>query len=101
MNHIQYFSLIFLILKGNDFICIGLVLTESKNYYFTKIGGTKKVHGTISRCTSQLLTLKIFFQSSNLLKVWIFLESLHRNLSVVVPMENVMLKIENIIVYRS
>jgi hypothetical protein len=29
------------------------------------------------------------------------LESLHRNLSVVVPMENVMLKIENIIVYRS
>jgi hypothetical protein len=25
MNHIQYFSLIFLILKGNDFICIGLI----------------------------------------------------------------------------
>jgi hypothetical protein len=24
MNHIQYFSLIFLILKGYDFICIGL-----------------------------------------------------------------------------
>ncbi len=28
MNHIQYFSLIFLILKGNDFICIGLLITN-------------------------------------------------------------------------
>jgi hypothetical protein len=26
MSYIQYFSLIFLILKGNDFICIGLML---------------------------------------------------------------------------
>jgi hypothetical protein len=27
MSHIQYFSLIFLILKGNDFICIGLIFS--------------------------------------------------------------------------
>jgi hypothetical protein len=25
MSHIPYFSLIFLILKGNDFICVGLI----------------------------------------------------------------------------
>jgi hypothetical protein len=31
MNHIQYFSLIFLILKGNDFICIGLIFTKKYN----------------------------------------------------------------------
>jgi hypothetical protein len=66
-----------------------LVLTESKNYYFTKIGGTKKVHGTISRCTSQLHTL-IFFSKAK------FIESLDIFGK---RMENVMLKIENII-YR-
>ncbi len=30
-----------------------LVLTESKNIYFTKIGGTKKKHGPNSRGTSR------------------------------------------------
>ncbi len=60
-----------------------LVLTEFKNNYFIKIGGTKKIHGSNSRGTSrtQRLSTKNFFQIKNLLKIWSFLESLHRNLS--------------------
>jgi hypothetical protein len=36
MSYIQYFSLIFLILKGNDFICIGLIniIQKIKAYKF-------------------------------------------------------------------
>jgi hypothetical protein len=59
------------------------LVAGSKNTNFTKIGGTKKNHGPNSRGTSrtQRPSIKIFFQTKNLLKVWIFLESLHRNLS--------------------
>jgi hypothetical protein len=41
MSHIQYFSLIFLILKGNDFICIGLSDTISK----VGGGGFRELYG--------------------------------------------------------
>jgi hypothetical protein len=59
------------------------VLAESKNTNFIKIGGTKNVHGLNPRGTSrtQRASTKLFFQWKNSLKVWSFLESLHRNLS--------------------
>ncbi len=49
-----------------------LVFTGHKNNYFTKIGGTKKIHGSNSRGTSRTPSTKIFFQSKNLLKIWSF-----------------------------
>jgi hypothetical protein len=44
-----------------------LVLTESKNNIFTKIGSTKKIHGPNSRGTSctQRPSTKIFFETKN------------------------------------
>jgi hypothetical protein len=60
-----------------------MILPDSKNTNFTKIGGTKNVHGLNSRGTSrkQLTLHQKFFQREYLLKVWSFLESLHRILS--------------------
>jgi hypothetical protein len=51
-----------------------LVLTDHKNNYFTKISGTKKIHGSNSRGTSrtQRPSRKIFFQSKNLLNLFGF-----------------------------
>ncbi len=51
-----------------------IVLPESKNTNFIKIGGTKNVHGPNPRGTSrtQRPSTKFFFQSCKSLKVWSF-----------------------------
>jgi hypothetical protein len=61
-----------------------LILTESKNTNFTKIGGTKKNHGPNSRDTTsrtQRPSSKFFSKAKFVESLEFFLESLHRNLS--------------------